>query len=218
VRSYAAQHRLTLNTLVQGAWALLLSRRSGTDDVVFGSVVSGRAADFQGIDSAVGVFVNAIPARVRVPSDGPVVPWLEEIQKQQVEARRFEFCSLVDIQGWSEVARRNPLFESVLIFQNIPADRALPESEGVSVVKISATERSNLPLALIVEPASQLRYRIVYQSNRFEEPTIARILQNLQRTITEITSGAVTTLASLSPAELERKQLLDSFNQSFATS
>ncbi|HKG81050.1 MAG TPA: condensation domain-containing protein, partial [Pyrinomonadaceae bacterium] len=215
VRSFAAQYRLTLNTVIQGAWALLLSRRSGTDDVVFGSVVSGRAADFPGIDSAVGVFVNAIPARVRLPDDGQVVPWLEEIQKQQVEARRFEFCSLVDIQGWSEVPRRKPLFESALIFQNIPSDVTLPESEGVSLVKVTSTERSNLPLALIVEPASQLRFRIVYQSNRFEEPTIARILQNLQRMLIEITTGDGT-VSSLSTTDIERKQLLDSFNQSFA--
>jgi amino acid adenylation domain-containing protein len=217
VRSFAAQHRLTLNTLIQGAWALLLSRRSGTDDVVFGSVVSGRAADFPGIDSAVGVFVNAIPARVRIPGDGEVAPWLEDLQKQQVEARRFEFCSLVDIQGWSEVPRQQPLFESALIFQNIPSDVSLPESEGVSVVSISSTERSNLPLALIVEPATQLRFRIVYQSNRFEEPTIARILQKLQRTLIEIASGSNVALSSLASADVERKLLVDSFNQSLAT-
>ncbi len=218
LHSFAGQHRLTLNTLIQGAWALLLSRRSGSDDVVFGSVVAGRAADFPGIDAAVGVFVNALPARVRVPDDGPVAPWLEELQTQQAEARSFEYCSLVSIQGWSEVPRREPLFESVLIFQNILTDDALPESEGVKVLGISSTERSNLPLALIVEPGARLVFRVVYQSSRFEDATIDRILENLQRTISEITTNPGTTLSSLSyHADTQRKLLIDSFNQSLAS-
>ena len=218
LRSFAGQHRLTLNTLIQGAWALLLSRRSGSDDVLFGSVVAGRAADFPGIDAAVGVFVNALPARVRVPEDGPVAPWLEELQKQQVEARRFEYCSLVSIQGWSDVPRRQPLFESALIFQNILNDVALPESEGVKVLGISSTERSNLPLALVVEPGARLVFKVVYQSSRFEDATIDRILENLQRTLTEITTNPSTTLSSLSyHADEQRKLLIDSFNQSLAT-
>jgi amino acid adenylation domain-containing protein len=218
LRAFAGRHRLTLNTLIQGAWALLLGRRSGSDDVVFGSVVAGRAADFPGIDSAVGVFVNALPARVHVPTDGAVVPWLEDLQRQQVDARRFEFCSLVSIQGWSEVPRRQPLFESALIFQNIQSDIALPESEGVKVLGISSTERSNLPLALVVDPGSRLVFRIVYQSSRFEDATIARILENLQRTIIKITTDPSVTLGSLSyQADAERKLLIDSFTQSLAT-
>jgi amino acid adenylation domain-containing protein len=218
LHSFAGQHRLTLNTLIQGAWALLLSRRSGSDDVVFGSVVAGRAADFPGIDAAVGVFVNALPARVRVPDDGPVAPWLEELQTQQAEARSFEYCSLVSIQGWSEVPRRQPLFESVLIFQNILHDDSLPESEGVKVLGISSTERSNLPLALVVEPGARLVFRIVYQSSRFEDATIDRILENLQRTISGITTNPSTTLSSLSyHADTQRKLLIDSFNQSLAS-
>jgi aryl carrier-like protein len=218
LRSFASQHRLTLNTIVQGAWALLLFRRSGSDDVVFGSVVAGRAADFPGIESAVGVFVNALPARVRIPVDGAVTPWLEELQKQQVEARRFEYCSLVSIQGWSEVPRRQPLFESVLIFQNILSDTALPESEGVKVIGINQTERSNLPLALIIEPGPRLLFKIVYQSSHFEDATIERILENLQRTLVEMATNASTTLSSLShQADAERKFLIDSFNQSLAT-
>ncbi|HET6854329.1 MAG TPA: condensation domain-containing protein, partial [Pyrinomonadaceae bacterium] len=218
LRSFASGHRLTLNTLIQGAWALLLFRRSGSDDVVFGSVVAGRAADFPGIDSAVGVFLNALPARVRIPVDGAVVPWLEDLQRQQVEARRFEYCSLVSIQGWSEVPRREPLFESVLIFQNILSDTALAESEGIEVIGINQTERSNLPLALIVEPGSRLLFKIVYQSSRFEDATIERILDNLQRILVEISTNASTTLSSLShQADAERKLLIDSFNQSLAS-
>lgn len=216
LRSFATQHRLTLNTVIQGAWALLISRRSGNDDVVFGSVVSGRSADIPKIDSAVGVFVNALPARVHIPFNSEVIPWLRDLQRQQVEARRFEFCSLVRIQGWSEV-RNQPLFESALIFQNFPTSAGSPEAAGVKVIGVHLLERNNLPLALVVEPGAQFHFRLVYMSNRFDDATIDRIHENLRRVLAEIISpGAI--LSSISHGvNPERKQLIDSFNQSLAS-
>ena len=218
LRSFALQHRLTLNTILQGAWALLLSRRSGSNDVLFASVVSGRSAVIPRIDSAVGVFVNALPARVRVPHDGEVVAWLDELQQQQAEARRFEFCSLVSIHGWSEVPRNQPLFESVLIFQNFPSNLALPKSANVKVIGVKLLERNNLPLALVVEPGTRLHLRIVYMGSRFEDVTIDRILENLQRILVEMTANSNAALSSISSQpNAERKSLIDSFNQSLAT-
>jgi len=215
LRDFAGRHKLTLNTLMQGAWALLLSRRSGDDDVVFGSVVSGRAADFPGVESAVGVFVNALPVRVRMPQESPLASWLEDLQTQQAEARRFEFSSLVTIQGWSEVPRGQPLFDSVLIFQNIPRDINLSESEGLRVVGIRSTERSNLPLALVVEPGSQLLLNIVYQHSRLDEVTIGRILETLHRILIQMANDSQATLSVLSThAQAERSLLINSFNQS----
>ena len=213
LRSFAACSHLTLNTLIQGAWALLLSRRSGSDDVVFGNTVSGRSADFPGAESTVGLFVNVLPVRVRLPRDAALKAWLSELQSQQAEARRFEFCALADIQGWSEVPRGQPLFESVLIFQNIPLDISLSKSVGLKVLAIKSTERTNVPLAMIVEPGSQLRFKIVYQRTRFDDVTIDRIIQNLHRLLVSITTNSEGTLSSLSTREHEKTSLIESFNQ-----
>ena len=218
VRTFAQQHRLTLNTVIQGAWALLLSRRSGMDDVLFGSVVAGRSAVIPGIDSAVGVFVNAVPARIRLSQEAQVVPWLREVQKQQAEARRFDFCSLVRVQGWSEVPRTQPLFQSVVIFQNFPVTASIPESASVKVVGVSLVERSNLPLALVVEPGTQFLFRAIYMGNRFDEATIDRILENVQRILVELANKAEAPLSTVfSQVNTERQLLIDSFNQSLAT-
>ena len=94
LRAFASQHRLTLNNLVQGAWALLLSRRSATNDVVFGSAVSGRSAVIPRIDSAVGLYVNVLPVRVVVPPDAKVVPWLQRSSEtaRRVSALRILFA------------------------------------------------------------------------------------------------------------------------------
>jgi non-ribosomal peptide synthetase component F len=218
LRAFALQHRLTLNTLLQGAWALLLSRRSGTTDVVFGSAVSGRSAFIPKIDDAVGVFVNVLPARVLVPLNGKVVLWLKELQRQQAEARRFEFCSLPNIHGWSDMPRSQPLFESVLVFQNFPSGVDLPESAGIKVIKVGLIERNSAPLALVIEPGARLHLRLVYMGSRFDDATIDQMHEYLERILRELMSRADDPLSSISyHAETERQFLIESFNQSLAS-
>ena len=120
LQSLARRHQLTLNTLVQGAWALLLSRYSGDEDVVFGATVSGRPADLPGSEFMIGLFINTLPVRVRVERDAPVVSWLRELQAQQVELRQYEYSPLVQIQKWSDVLPGQPLFQSISVFENYP--------------------------------------------------------------------------------------------------
>ncbi|HEX8557985.1 MAG TPA: amino acid adenylation domain-containing protein, partial [Pyrinomonadaceae bacterium] len=218
LRSYAARQKLTLNTLVQGAWALTLSRRGGADDVLFGGVVSGRAADFPGVESAVGVFLNTLPVRVRVPREGRVAPWLAALQAQQAEARRFEHCSLVSIQGWSEAPRGARLYDSVLVFQNIPLEYEQARSVGLEVADVCATERTHIPVALVAEPGARLNLRIVYQRSRFDDATVERILVNLRRLLSETAGDPDATFASLAAAvaAAERRALVESFSQDLA--
>ena len=93
LRSLAQQHHLTLNTLVQGAWALLLSRYSGEEDVVFGATVSGRPTDLPESEFMIGLFINTLPVRVRVPPEALVVDWLKGLQGQLVDMRQYEYSS-----------------------------------------------------------------------------------------------------------------------------
>lgn len=215
LRTFSRRHRLTLNTLTQAAWALLLSRRSGMDDVVFGSVVSGRPADLPGIESAVGLFINTLPVRVSVTHDAPVLPWLQALQAQQAHARRFEYTPLVDIQGWSGVPRGRNLFESILIFQNFPSDVSLSEPGAkLRVVDMGLVERNSYPLTLVVEPGPRLLVKLVYDTRRFADSSVARLMENFRRLLLNMLSNAGGTLASLSPeTEVESTPLLDDFNQ-----
>lgn len=219
VRAFSVQQRLTLNTVMQGAWALLLSGRSGTTDVLFGTAVSGRSAVIPRIDSAVGVFVNVLPTRVRVPAEGRIVSWLREIQRQQTEARRFEFCSLAGIQSWSEIARNKPLFDSGIVFQNFPLMVSPPESDAaLQVDGFSCTERNNIPLLVVIEPGPRFNFRSVYMGSRFDDGTIDQLLQNFQRILVALTSNPDAAVASISPhGDNERQSLIDSFNQSLAS-
>ena len=120
LQEFCRRHQLTLNTLVQGAWALVLSCYSGQDDVVFGAVVSGRPAELRGADAMIGLFINTLPVRVRLHGEDRLLDWLKELQVRQAEARQYEYSPLVEIQGWSEVPRGQPLFESLLAFKELP--------------------------------------------------------------------------------------------------
>src|SRR6185295_18259940 len=115
-------HQLTINTVVQGAWGLLLWRYSGQADVVFGATVSGRAAEISGIEQMVGLLINTLPVRLKMEPGAAVGGWLQQLQGAQAEMRQYEYSPLVEVQGWSEVARGLPLFESLLVFENYPID------------------------------------------------------------------------------------------------
>jgi non-ribosomal peptide synthetase component F len=132
LQQLARREQLTLNTIVQGAWGLLLSRYSGAEDVVFGTVVSGRPAELRGVEGMLGLFINTLPVRVRVRGQERVVEWLRELQAEQVELRQYEYSPLVAVQGWSEVERGRSLFESLLVFENYPVDTSL-RGAGVGV-------------------------------------------------------------------------------------
>ena len=116
LQAFARKHRLTSFTLMLGAWALLLSRYSGTDDVLFGTTVSVRPHELPDIESAAGLFINTIPVRTQLDSKSDALSWLKDLQTEAVEMREHQHASLIDIQGWSDVPRGLPLFESILIF------------------------------------------------------------------------------------------------------
>ena len=118
----AGRAGLTLNTLVQGAWAYVLHRYSGRDDMLFGVTVAGRPAELPGVEEMVGVFINTLPFRTRIAArDRHVREWLHTLQTQQAAIDAFAATPLVDIQGWSALPRGLPLFETVLVFENYPA-------------------------------------------------------------------------------------------------
>ena len=185
LQDFVRHEQITLNTLIQGAWALLLSHYSGQDDVVFGNVVSGRVPTLKGIEAMVGLFINTLPVRVRVSKELYLIPWLREIYTQQLEAREYEYSPLVQVQGWSEVPRGTPLFDSLVVFENLPgakeAGQGQSQDGGLRSKRLTAPmERTSFPITLISGPAKELWLRLTYDTTRFDADTIARLLTHLQ--------------------------------------
>ncbi|HEX8422520.1 MAG TPA: amino acid adenylation domain-containing protein, partial [Pyrinomonadaceae bacterium] len=201
------------NTLVQGAWSLLLSRYAGEEDVVFGITVSGRPASLPGVENMVGLFINTLPLRVKVPREAELVPWLKSLQAQQAELSQFEHSHLSDIQGWSEVPRGQMLFESILVFDNFPVDESLRAEGQLRFKPLASVERNNYPLTLVAFADERLMLRIPYDTQRFESAAIERMIGHLQSLLEGMIARPQQRLGEvpLLPRE-ERQRLLSALN------
>ncbi len=184
--NYARGERLTLNTLVVGAWALVLGRYCNTDDVVFGATVSGRPPDLEGVETAAGLFINTLPTRVKITDDHPAT-WLQGIQRQQLKTREFELSALSEIQRCSELAPGTPLFQSILVFENFPPrSAAIAARAALGVSNEVFVEYSNFPLAMLVVPGDRLELILVYDRAHYDSRFSRRILEHLQSTLLNI--------------------------------
>ena len=211
LQNFARKHHLTLNTVFQAAWGLLLSRYSGDDDVAFGTVVSGRPGDLAEVESMVGLFINTLPVRLRISPEARLLSWLQEIQAQQVEAREYQYNSLVQIQGWSEVPRGLQLFDSILVVENYKGAGSA-ERDPRREVSIRRYEGVNY-LTVIAIPGSELVLRVLYDSKRFEATTITRMLRHLANLLEGMLAAPDAHTCSLMPTTMdERQQLLVDWN------
>jgi amino acid adenylation domain-containing protein len=189
----ARAYGLTLYTLVQGAWALLLARYAASDDVVFGTTVSGRPAGLPGVERAVGLFINTLPVRVRVDGAVHAGEWLQTLQRDQAEARQHEHASLSDVQGWTEVPREEPLFESLLVFENYPVGRGDEEEDDDGALRLEALpapERSTYALTLTCAPLPEgLELRLSHDTTRFAAADAERIVAGVAAALEALALG-----------------------------
>lgn len=213
-KSFARQHQLTINNLVQAAWALLLSRYSGQTEVVFGATVSGRPPSLAGIESMVGLFINTLPVLVKVSAETELLPWLKNLQAQQVECEQYSYSPLVEIQGVSEIPKGTSLFDSIVVFENYPLDGATEQYDcGLSISNIQTTEQTNYPLAVVAVLDEQLSVKISYDTSKFDDATITRMLGHFQTLFEGIVANSVKSIEQLPMlTEVERQQLLIDWN------
>ncbi|TAF17994.1 MAG: non-ribosomal peptide synthetase, partial [Nostocales cyanobacterium] len=181
LRSLAKQHQITLNTLVQGAWALLLSRYSGESDVVFGATRACRYSSVPGADSMVGLLINTVPVRVKISGEKPLLSWLKELRSQWVAMRNYEHTPLVNIQRCSDVQPGKSLFDSILVFENQELNTALRSQGGRwENLEIQLKEQTNFPLTLLGYGESELLLKLKYDCQKFDNAKITRMLGHLQ--------------------------------------
>ncbi|HEX8696632.1 MAG TPA: amino acid adenylation domain-containing protein [Longimicrobium sp.] len=204
----ARERGVTLNTLVQGAWGLLLARSSGEEEVVFGATVSGRPAELPGVERMVGLFINTLPVRLAAPPSARVGEWLGALQAAQAEVRQHDYAPLNDVQGWSGVPHGRPLFESVLVFENYPVGADGPADDGgLRFHGLQVPERTNYALTLVTVPGEELELRLAYDARRFDAAAARRILALLRELLAGLAADPGRTLGEvpwLTPAEARR--------------
>ena len=217
VRIFAQRYRLTINTVVQGAWATLLSRYSGEREVLFGSTVSGRPAELADSDIMIGLFINTMPVRVSLPAEMNVRSWLQALQEQNSAIRQYEWTPLSNIQRWSEIPAGRPMFDTIVVFESFPEDESIGQQQGVRINPLSLREkgaytltagRNNYPLSLMVEPGAELRLILCYARRRFSHGDISHMFRHYVTLLDHIVSDDDRRLADLSILEGEERRLV----------
>ena len=214
---FARQQKVTLNTLVQGAWALLLQRYSGQRSVAFGATVAGRPVDLPGAESQLGLFINTLPVISSPDAVESVGQWLTRLQAQNLELREHEFTALGDIQRWAGRAGE-PLFDSLLVFENFPVAEALQQGApaGLSFSVPQNHERTNFPLTLAATAESQLSLNWSYQCAHFSGEAIVRMSEHLAALLAAMVAAPNAALSELDLLTApERAQQLVEWNPAF---
>ncbi|MFE7482625.1 amino acid adenylation domain-containing protein [Streptomyces sp. NPDC057552] len=211
---WCRENRVTLSTLVQGAWAVLLSRHSGDDDVVFGVAVSGRTPEVPGIESSIGMFVNTVPVRAQLTdTDKQFAVWLRELQAVRAETAAHDHLALNDIQRCADLAPGDRLFDSMVVFENYPIDNSAAGRDGVGVSVLRATDVSTLPLTLSSHYDTTLRCELLYDPQLFDAATVGRLAARLTALLDGVADDPGIGLGALPwvPAD-ERRALLGAWN------
>ncbi|MBD8481710.1 non-ribosomal peptide synthetase [Pseudomonas coleopterorum] len=206
--AFARRERVTLNTLVQGAWSLLLQRYTGQRSVAFGATVAGRPAALADAERMLGLFINTLPV---IQAPGPerlLGEWLRDLQSLNLALREHEHTPLFDIQRWAGQGGQ-ALFDSVLVFENYPVDSALRSGSGVRFGQVISRETTHYPLTVVIHAGDTLNVQLSYLLSAFAADSVARIGEHLRILLLAMAAPALDT-ASLRLGEL---RLLDAVQQ-----
>jgi hypothetical protein len=209
LQTFVRRQQLTLNTLIQGIWALLLSSCCQQADVVFGVTVSGRSPTLAGVESMVGLFINTIPMRAQLHGETSLLSWLHHLQQQQVQASQYDYAPLVEIQRWCGTPRHIPLFESIVVFQNYPMEPSIRQGNAeMAIETVEFVSRNNYPLTVRAMPGAELLLQFIYDCDRFSASTIHQWLNQMKTLLQTITDHPDCDIASLQQRldEIEKQQ------------
>ncbi|MBT2380628.1 amino acid adenylation domain-containing protein [Streptomyces sp. ISL-111] len=202
---------ITLNTVVQAAWGLVLSRLTDRRDVTFGMTLAGRSPEIPGVHTMVGLFLNTVPVRVRIRREDSLRTLCERLQQEQGALMAHQHLGLAQIQ---RVSGHGDLFDTLTVLENFPVDpAALTLPGGLSVAGFFSTDGAHYPLALMVIPGDSLELRFTYRSDAFGESEIENFSKRLTTVLhafADDPSGAARAIELLGPAERER--LLETWN------
>jgi len=202
---------LTVNTVVQGAWAALLSTLTGRGDVVFGAAVSGRPPELPGVESMVGLLINTVPVRIVFDPDLPLLETLQRVQDEQSALTEHHHLGLTEIH---RLVDTSDLFDTIMAFESYPLDKEMANlPEGLRLVDVHVADGAHFPLSLLVTPGEELDLRVDYRPDIFDDTAVGEIVHRLLRVLTAIVDDPSVRLGALDVlSDGERERVLRGFN------
>ena len=220
LRDLARDCEVSLYTVMQAAWGVILHRYSGRDDVVFGVTVSGRPSQLPGIQSAVGMFVNTLPVRHGFYRETVLRDWLRELQSRSAGFMAHEFAPLPRVKEWSDVPGGTELFDSILVMTNYPTGSAdVGVASSWSAVEVDVVHYSNFGLALDITPGEKTEVKLVYDARVYSEKTARQLLGDFTRVLQDFVTGLDQPVFSIGPpGAADTRLLIDEWGRGDALS
>ncbi|MGO3988293.1 amino acid adenylation domain-containing protein, partial [Pseudomonas sp. SAS7] len=188
IEGFARANRVTVNTLVQSAWLLLLQRYTGQPTVAFGATVAGRPADLPGVEEQIGLFINTLPVIGTPRAEQTVAEWISQVQAGNLAVREYEHSPLNEVQRWAGLSGE-ALFDNVLVFENYPVSEALQQGapEGLRFGEVANSEQTNYPLTVLVNLGTTLSIQYSHDQAQWNRRAITQLAEhfgNLLRALT----------------------------------
>ena len=221
LRSAAMEMEVTLSALMRAAWALMLSRYTGDNKVLFGCAISGRPPLLDGVESTAGLFINSLPCVVSFSGETTLPELLHDVMSKQLQDEEFGFLPLAQIQQLADIQADELLFESLLVVENFPLNSDAFDADNShlpKIIDVHGTGTNNLPLNVVVYPGSELKIDLAYQSTMFfaseVEDLLKRLLSLLQQ-FAENPNRKVSTYSLIN--EEEKHNILTTWNDTHCT-
>lgn len=202
---------VTLNSVVQGVWAILLGRVTGRDDVVFGGTVSGRTADVAGIEDMVGLLINTLPVRFRIREDEPLLAAIGRFQDEQAELMDHQHVGLAGIQ---RAAGLGALFDTTVVVENYPLDlESMRElAGGPRLTGVGGSDATHYTVNLIVLPGERLRLHLDHRTDVLDARTARSLGEALERLLTTVADAPATAVGEVDLLSAEQHRLIREWN------
>ncbi|MDQ1349923.1 MAG: hypothetical protein QG657_224, partial [Acidobacteriota bacterium] len=221
LKALSVDWRVTVNTVMQAVWGILLQRYNNTDDVVFGAVTSGRPAGIKGVEGMVGLFINTLPVRIKTKGKESFVRHLREVQADAVLSRAYEYITLADIQAGSLL--KEALINHIMVFENYPLDKEIKNSlnlgeYGFTVVGLWAFEQTNYDFNITISPQDSLTIKFSYNASVYDREMVERsgvYLSNILKQVVERPSSDAAEIEIIT--DEEKRRILDDFNDTAAS-
>lgn len=208
LKNRAKNYKVSLSTIFQGAWGILLSLFLNKEDIVFGNAVSGRSNDFPNIELLAGMLMNVQPLRISSKNATSLAEWFREIQSRQMKALDFEHISQSEIMGIIDKQAENALFDSLLIIENFPWNDK--KRGNLEILDFKSGITTNYPVTLVVVPDDQVRINFIFKGNRIDERIAQWFIESLSVILKSIADEQIESVKDIS--KLIERPIFDRIN------
>ncbi|ORA20731.1 non-ribosomal peptide synthetase [Mycobacterium arosiense] len=205
----ARSSRTTVSTVLQGAWAQLLTWLTGQHDVAFGTAVSGRPTELAGADAMVGLLINTVPVRANIAAATTVADLLEQLQRVHAETLEHEHLSLNEIH---RVTGHDQLFDTLFLYENYPIDvGALLGVNELAVTEFNSREFNHYPLSVVATPGHELSLRVEYDTEVFDASGVETLIDRLRQVMAAMAADPAQRLSSIDLLDAAEHERLDAW-------